>query len=281
MSPPPAGSGNQQQQQQQKNLGRCPEWTDGNFEDFCFLFENYVALNKIDTEDVVRMLVSAMGAKALKIKKLLGGDITKWTLVKTKEAGQKLFGTIVNKYAAREKLNNRVQQEGESVADYAVALQSLAEGCEYLEADNQDNILKGRFLAGLRSKEFKLQLYSSADVKPFVEVVDAALLLETLHKSVETPKVNKIKQFGKGNFKRQDKVMHQGVKERKGGDSRQRRCFNCNKEGHIKADCRRCYRCKMMGHKSYDCKNQAVIKNMETKDPKEESSKFNQYLTNI
>ena len=49
----------------------------------------------------------------------------------------------MNKYAARDGLSNCYQQDGETVAEYAVVLQTLAGSCEL--ADHEDFMLKFDF----------------------------------------------------------------------------------------------------------------------------------------
>lgn len=52
------------------NVGRCPIWTDEAFDDFYFLFATYVRLNDIEEGKQVDLLLNAMGAKGLRIRKL-------------------------------------------------------------------------------------------------------------------------------------------------------------------------------------------------------------------
>lgn len=140
-------------------IGTCPMWGTETFEEFLFMFQNYVDTNNIETGKRNGLLINCMGNKFLKIKKLLTGEPATWTFDKIKAAGKKLYGTAINKWAARDELQNRVQQDGETIADYAVALQTLSEGCEFVATENPDNILKGRFAAGLLSATYKMKYF--------------------------------------------------------------------------------------------------------------------------
>lgn len=242
------------------NVGRCPEWGEEKFEDFLFLFENFVDLNKVDIPKQVGLLINSMGVKFLQIKKLLPTDRTEWNIEKIKAAGKKLWGSAINKYAARDELTNRLQNQGEGVAEYAVALQTLCESCEYTSADNQDGILKGRFLAGLNSQDFKFKLYGSADNKTFAQVVDDALMLETLKRSVQktNSQVHKVN-TGEGDKKSKSSggvksKTHQASTSDGGNQKKNVKCFNCGRFGHYKSECRCCFKCKQYGHKSSNCK---------------------------
>ena len=82
----------------------------------------------------------------------------------------------MNKYAARDELSNRYQQNQETVAEYAVVLQTLAGSCELTE--HEDFMLMSRFLSGLKVRAYKIKLYDIADNKTFAETVDAAIMME-------------------------------------------------------------------------------------------------------
>lgn len=91
------------------------------------------------------------------------------------EAGKKVFCSTTNKYAARDELGNRYQNDGETVAEYAVALQTLAESFEL--GTHEEFMLKSLFLSGLRVKALKLKLYEDADSKTFAETVDVTIIV--------------------------------------------------------------------------------------------------------
>ena len=249
--------------QAQIKYGVVPTWCDEPYEEFLFLFDNYIELNDVAEEKKTRLFFASLGQRALKVKKLTGKkEVKDITLLEARKCAAKLFAPTVNKYAARDVLQNRKQHEGESVADYSTALQTCAEACEYA-ASEEDAALVARFLAGLQDQEMKLQLYGAAEGKTFSQLVEKAILIEQLQRSISgksTTSNADVNQVG-GQSRGHPSGYKKGYKKRKKQDSQQKNkasdqleCFGCGKRGHKKAQCRSCWRCKKFGHKSNDCK---------------------------
>lgn len=198
-----------------------------------------------------------MGAKALKVKKLLGGDVATWDFEEVKACGKKLFCVAVNKFAAREELFNRKQQSGEPVAEYAVMLQSLAESCDFVSNKHADLSMKDRFLSGLADRNMKMKLYEKSDTWTFKKTVDEALLIETLQRSVNhvvqpTPSssVNYTERKGGKTKKQPDKKGDKNSAKKKFKGT----CNGCGKVGHKKKECKSCFKCRKYGHFAKDCR---------------------------
>ena len=272
-------------------LGVCPTWQDEAYEEFILLFKNFAELNDINESKKTRLLLNALGARGIKIMKMLPAAKDTWSVEGIVEAGRKLFCSTTNKYAARDELGNRYQGEGETVAEYAVALQTLAEGCEL--GTHEEFMLKSRFLSGLSVRAFKLKLYEMADNKTFTETVDAAILMESLSKSVGNSKasinaMNSKQMSGVG-----AKGKNVGEKASKQAETKSRqekeksekpKCFNCGRVGHVKRECKCCYNCQGYGHKSYDCpeqKKKPVRTIIEEDGSNDEDKNSNFFINNI
>lgn len=291
-------------------FGTCPKWGDEDFDDFLFLFDNFTALNEVPDDKKVRLLVEALGSKALKIKKLIKEDISTWDLELVKEIGRKAFSSKVNKFAAQEQLHNRVQQAGESASDYAAALRDLAEHCEYTP-EIEDQTLKSRFLSGLMKREHKLKLYNTCDGKTYAQTVDEAILIETLERSVQrvanksddaTNSIRSDKPRGdtrgdrrgdtRGDRRGDTRGDRRGDRGDRRGDangSNQRskrdiKCYGCGKMGHTKMECRSCWTCKKYGHSSRKCNNKkvnTVEERRDQQDPNANGSSSTLFINSI
>lgn len=161
------------------------------------------------------------------------------------------------------KFNKRSQLEGESINDFAIELQSLAENCDFKEY--RDTALRDRFVAGVRSTEIlKLLLNLKAD--KFKDFVSAAEKAEMAQKDTDTIKgasahVASIN-YTKSSNSPSRQNSHSNKKWQGRGRSKSRRRFFRHQSkspdnARFKSSQRRqnlqCYRCKGFGHYSSEC----------------------------
>ena len=145
--------------------------------------------------------------------------------------------TIVEHY----KFNNRRQQNGETLSDFSIELQSLAENCNF--GTFYDTALRERFVAGINDHRIVAKGLSLSSDTKFGKVVQELIKEEMVTRESEpmrigADQVNKISyQTQRRNFREKSKEKHQAKNFNFRFDrSRSRKevkCFNCNGTGHI------------------------------------------------
>ncbi|GAB0086874.1 hypothetical protein DMENIID0001_010750 [Sergentomyia squamirostris] len=78
------------------------------------------------------------------------------------------------------KFCERVQGDGESILNFALCLKSLARGCKFNSC--LDQMLRDRFVNGLRNREIKNKILADGD-KKFYQVLQKAMILEDFDKN--------------------------------------------------------------------------------------------------
>lgn len=232
-------------------LGTCESYVlDTNFGDYLEGLKNYFALNKIE-EDVmkVRLLVNLIGteASAKIIKAVKPKVFTDYSYDKLVEICEDLFGVQRNSIVEHFKFNNRFQKEGETLGDFALELQAMAEHCEFGEF--LDTALRDRFIAGIRNTKTKKMLLGMSSKKKFGEIVTAAKGEELLQVESERMHVDENSNVNavQGNqFDRRANSRNRGGKMlNSGGNFRARKEFN--------PTAGKCYRCQRYGHYARNC----------------------------
>lgn len=134
------------------------------------------------TDDLykVRLFVNQIGSAAsLKLAKALKPKI--FTEVKYEDIVKTcrgLFGVERNSIVEHFRFNNRSQNDGEDLGDFAVELQALAEHCEF--GTFLDEALRDRFVAGMRNVRIMKQLLKMYGKTKFQEAVECAKREELL-----------------------------------------------------------------------------------------------------
>jgi hypothetical protein len=231
-------------------LGTCENYVlDSNFDNYLEGLKNYFALNKITEDEMkVRLLINLIGteASAKIIKALKPKVFTDFKYSELVKVCEDLFGVQRNSIVEHYKFNNRFQKEGESLGDFAIECQALAEFCEFGEF--LDTALRDRFVAGIRNNKTKKVLLGLGSKKKFSEVVAVAKREELLQ--IETEKMQIAETSGVNamnapTFQRRGTFRNRGGKMFS-GERRGRRNFN-----HAIG---RCHRCGKIGHWARDCR---------------------------
>ena len=230
------------------------------FNDYLILVKNYFDLNGVrDDKFKVRLLINQIGSaastKILKaIKPTSLEELSYDSLLITCKS---IFNIERNTIVEHFRFNMRHQNEGESLSDYAIELQALAEHCDF--KDFYDTALRDRFVSGIRNKETKKVLLTLSGTKKFTEVVENAKREELVQCASGRMQISESGSVNRVNF---DNNRYEGRKGRKRSASRgndryrdrskskeqatQNRedwkknaeCYRCHKRGHIAKNCR-------------------------------------------
>jgi RNase H-like domain found in reverse transcriptase/Reverse transcriptase (RNA-dependent DNA polymerase)/Integrase zinc binding domain/Integrase core domain len=229
-----------------------PYILENNFDDYLAGVTNYFALNEI-SDDLfkVRLLINKIGteASAKIMKAVKPKSFTDYKFDEIVKLCKNLFGIQRNSIVEHFKLNNRNQKEGESLSDFALELQSLAEYCEF--GNFLDVALRDRFVAGVRSTRTKKVLLGLKSTTKFGEAVEAAkreelLQLEAGRMEIAEPaSINKVQTE---NFERRDTSNRAGGKFRGNKFVRERSNHGSEQEKSV-----HCYFCKKVGHYARNC----------------------------
>lgn len=243
----------------QRLEGKLDPYVPGDpFDDYLEQVDNYFELNKLDDDErKVRLLINLIGpvASGKVIKSFKPDKYNTKTYKEVIDQCKKLFIGERNPIVEHFKFNERNQKEGETIDDFAIELQSLADTCVF---DNfLDTALRDRFISGLRDMEIKKELLGLDGSSSFKLAVEKAkkeelikreakaMVVESSATIVET-NVNKVEE----SFRRNPKY-HQDAqswrsrsRSRSPGSYRHRSsstenvtCFKCQGKGHIAAFC--------------------------------------------
>lgn len=227
--------------------GRLDAYVPGDsFEDYLVQVEIYFDLNKLEDEErKVKLLLNLIGpAASTKVIKSFKPD--KYTDKSYNEIitqCKKLFVGELNTIVERFKFNSRQQNEGESIDDFAVDLQSLAENCNFNKF--VDEALRDRFVVGLKDSEIKKELLGMKSDSKFKLVVERAKREELTRREAKsmssdpntTEKVNRVEARSRVKPSEQ-KGDNASWRSRSRSPSAERvKCFNCNEWGHFARFC--------------------------------------------
>ncbi|KAK8765584.1 hypothetical protein V5799_012877 [Amblyomma americanum] len=131
---------------------------DEDIESYVERFDHFLKASKVSDDLEVSVFITATGKKAYKTVK---------TLLEPEKPESKTYAQLVRTLreqyvqkssviADRFNLNRRFQQEGETVAAFAVELKRLAASCDF--GTLLDEALRERFVAGLCDKEMQAEL---------------------------------------------------------------------------------------------------------------------------
>ena len=229
-----------------------------NFDDYLFLVNNFFHLNGLKDDKLkVRLLINQIGGTASNkiIKAVKPQTIEELNYADLLKICKSIFMVERNTIVEHFKFNMRQQNEGESLSDFALELQDLAQHCAFEKF--YDTALRDKFIAGIRSKETKKVLLTLSGKKKFAEVVEDAKREELVRQASgkmqfgESSGVNRVafsnqNQNGRKRGRSQSRNRNTQNKERsKSKESEQKpdwrksaECYNCHRTGHIAKQCR-------------------------------------------
>ncbi|KAM7315470.1 uncharacterized protein ISCGN_005253 [Ixodes scapularis] len=154
--------------------------------------------------------------------------------------------------AERARFHRRIQEEGETIAQFVAALRTLARTCDF--GTFLDESLRDRFVCGMRRVDIQRALFAEDKTLTFQKAVDRAVALETAIKS--TSEVH-------GSGGNSDQVESASVHKLKGDkeDTKKRgvACYRCGSSKHLARTCihseATCYKCQKVGHIQRACRS--------------------------
>lgn len=146
------------------------------------------------------------------------------------------------------KFNMRKQTDGESAAEFVVALRKLAVGCEF--GGYLERALRNQFVFGLLDKKMQSRLLEKKDLKldDAITMVTASELAQkggqVLQNGAEKCEVHKIK--------KKNEYKDNGIKGAFDINRTSKKCFRCGSASHLANQCNFknviCHFCKQKGH---------------------------------
>jgi hypothetical protein len=269
------GDNNQQQQPLQvlvenansrRWMGKMESYEVGsNFDDYMALTNNFFELNQVtDDQMKVRILVNQIGsaASAKIIKAVKPKQFNELSFRELISLCESIFNVQRNTIVEHFKFNERQQQVGESLADFALELQALAEHCKFGEF--YDTALRDKFVSGLRNKETKKVLLTLSDSEKFAEIVESAKreeLVQSASGRMQVADAGKLvnrvlfdKNGAKGNNRGRSLSRGRGISKRqshKGSNGRDKTPAN---RSNVDKSNVQCHRCGKMGHYARECR---------------------------
>jgi hypothetical protein len=156
-----------------------------NIESWLEMFKYFTKLNKIiDDETKVLLLINVIGKSAsIKIIRACNPkDVDEFSYAEIIQKCRDLFCHVETPQDLHN-FNTRVQKEGESLTEFADALEALADKCHISESRDFD--LKTRFLIGMKNTDFADMLIERDEnwnTKKFYELVLETKIEESVYK---------------------------------------------------------------------------------------------------
>ncbi|XP_063961577.1 uncharacterized protein LOC129283183 [Lytechinus pictus] len=252
-------------------------------------FDEYCSYYQLKRKEEAQVLLTHLTDSAKDEARLYDSTVREDSTA-LKQALKSRYGLKETVQPLTTELHARVQRPGETLADFSSALIRLHDRMEAAATGDErsalimlrNNTLKERFVTGVRDKQIQREIrrimFSTED-KSFIDMRREVLRMfqdedtvspkasirecevEAARASVNTE--DQTIQNMKSEITELKETLKEVVQVMKGMKSNPKQnsppfCYNCNKKGHLKRECRSpplCYGCKQVGHMRKDCPN--------------------------
>lgn len=206
--------------------------------------DEYFVLNGLPDEKKVAAIITSMGAKTYSILRKLTtpNKPSEKTYEEIKKHLSDYFSPAPLEMSERHRFYKRMQKEGETANEYMAELRRLSQNCNF--GSFLDQALRDKFVCGLRCVQVQQRLLTMKKLT-LKHALDEAVAHELAAKDI-------------AEFKNKEETPAATVAH---VDKESRKCFRCNRKGHVPAKCRFlaavCHKCNKVGHISPACKSKA------------------------
>ena len=239
------------------------------FKDQWAIYKVVKKIDAMDTEDEkICNLLMAMGSDAVPIYVQFNYSTTvnerKKTLANTIRFFDEYFEPVKNIIFERSVFNNMTQEQGESIHQFIVKIQTQSANCDY--GAMKAELVRDRIVVGVRDNELRKYLIDTPDltlevcIQKAKQFVAHQVQVEKMSSSTATSKdstegeaanIDTLVQPDK------DKKKQTGKNIKKGAQNLSTQCTKCGKNKHFGGKCpaegTRCNRCKKIGHWGLMC----------------------------
>lgn len=221
--------------------------------------DQFFTANDVDSSKHVAVLLSVIGGKTYELLR---------TLTSPEKPAQKTFDDlcdILSKHlnprpliiAERFRFHKRNQKQGESISEYCVAIQKLAEHCQF--GTTLNDALRDRLVCGLTNEHIQRKLLVEADLN-YEKAKAIAIASETATKDAE--ELRKQPNSDVNKLKAKPDVKHAAATARARSPLKSTSaayCTRCGKKNHSQAECyfrdKECHNCSKRGHTKKMCRS--------------------------
>lgn len=217
-----------------------------NFTDWYELYENFINHNGIATDvEKIRILLMYMSKESSTkvIQACKPNKAVELSLQVVKDKCNVVFGTEFNEITLGIKFMEAKQEKGESMADYGVRIQDLANRYKFNENDLDKN-LRSKFVGGLRDPAVKNTLQSALHSKllnSFADVYNHAVNMEqfSYQNNCDKSQVCQINNKKKFQHKKKYKKGYNNNNNKKNFDNKNKKlkCYVCGYSNHLAKYC--------------------------------------------
>ncbi|XP_042146518.1 uncharacterized protein LOC121835987 [Ixodes scapularis] len=240
---------------------------DEDFQSYVERFEHILKASKVSDELKISTFTTAIEKNAYKTLKSLLGPVKPEckTYAQLVQALQGYYSPNPLVIPERLKFNRRFQQEGESVAAFAVELKGLAASYDF--GAFLDDALRDCLVAGLSDRETQAQLLKESTLT-FANACDIAKSIELARKESDALQPRHTQGTVSAQHQKPDSGRHPQRREQSSATAEPSRaralessdCFRCG-SAHESSTCKfrkyRCRSCKRYGHLAEMCRGGA------------------------